>query len=322
MIGASFILMAAVAVTFPAENQRLPETDCTYVIGSAETNRRERLYLNGVGVDVYRTGAFIAMAKTTPGTNTLTFVQGTNTLVRRFVVASHRKAAIRSATGNALSAKTAAVKSADSPHDPYADLGIPTNAVFAAKPSRGTPPGRIHVMVDAGHGGRDTGALSPRGMREKDFNLLQAKALEAQLRKAGFKVTMTRNDDSFPALYDRPRRAYRENADVFISIHHNATAPSSDPRDARHCVTYASNEKGMPLARAVQRHLAQTVSPVRDSGAQMKSLAVCRNPAVPSCLVEVDFINLPEGEEASSDPVRREKVASAILRGLLDWMYE
>lgn len=157
-------------------------------------------------------------------------------------------------------------------------------------------------------------------MKEKDFNLLQAKAVEAKLKGAGFKVTMTRSGDTFPSLYDRPRRAYRENADVFVSIHHNATVPGTDPRDARHCVTYASNEKGLALARAVQRHLAQAVEPVRSVGAQMKSLAVCRNPAVPSCLVEVDFINLPEGEEASSDEARRDKVATAIVLGILDWL--
>ncbi len=87
-------------------------------------------------------------------------------------------------------------------------------------------------------------------------------------------------------------------------------------------MTYASNDKGLALAKAIQKHVAQVLAPVRDNGAQLKSLAVCRNPAVPSCLVEVDFINLPEGEEASSDPVRREKVASAIVLGLLDWLAE
>ena len=299
--------LAAILVTFPAENQRLPVTDRTYVIGAAETNRRERLYLNGVEIDVYRTGAFLAMAKALPGTNTLTFAQGTNTFVRRFTVAAPPPPG---------AAKPPPAK----PHDPYADLGIPTNAAFAAKPPPGTPPQAIHVMVDAGHGGGDSGALSPRGMKEKDFNLLQAKAVEAALRKAGFRVTMTRTDDSFPALYDRPRRAFREKADVFISIHHNATGAGGNPREARHSTTYASNEKGLALAKAIQKHVAQAVAPVRDSGAQIKSLAVCRNPAVPSCLVEVDFINLPEGEEASGDPVRRERVASAIVLGILDWL--
>ena len=303
-------IAASILVTFPAENQRLPATDRTYVIGAAETNRRERLYLNGVEIEVYRTGAFLAMAKTHPGTNTIAFTQGTNTIVRRFTVAAPPVPG------------TAKKTLPDKPHDPYADLGIPTNAVFAAKPPPGTPPGDIHVMVDAGHGGSDSGALSPLGKKEKDFNILQAKALEASLRKAGFKVTMTRTDDSFPALYERPRRAFREKADLFISIHHNATGAGGNPRESRHSTTYASNEKGLSLAKAIQKHVAQAVAPVRDNGAQIKCLAVCRNPAVPSCLVEVDFINLPEGEEAASDPVRRDKVASAVVLGILDWLAE
>ena len=308
MLGALF---ATILVTFPAEGQKLPPTARTYVIGAVEPQgsdaRRARLYLNDVEVDVYRTGAFLAMARTQPGTNTLTFTRGDETLVRRFTVA----------------VPVAAAPAAPSkPHDPYADLGIPTNATFAAKPPRGTPPQRIHVMVDAGHGGNDSGAISPRGLKEKDFNILQAKAVEAALKRAGFMVTMTRSDDSFPALYDRPRRAFREKADVFISIHHNATGAGSNPREVRHTVTYASNEKGLSLARAIQKHVAQAVAPVHDNGAQIKSLAVCRNPAVPSCLVEVDFINLPEGEEASADPVRRERVATAIVLGLLDWLAE
>ena len=301
-------LIAAILVTFPAENQRLPATDRTYVIGAAATNRSERLYLNGVEIDVYRTGAFLAMAKVHPGTNELSFTQGTNVCVRRFSVATP--------------AKPGAAATPSKPHDPYADLGIPKDAKFADKPRPGTPPGNIRVMVDAGHGGSDSGALSPRGMKEKDFNILQAKSLEAALKRAGFSVTMTRTDDAFPALYDRPRRAVREKMDLFISIHHNATGAGSNPREARHSVTYASNDKGLSLARAIQRHVARAVEPVRDAGAQTMSLAVCRNPAVPSCLVEVDFINLPEGEEASADPVRREKVSSAIVMGILDWLAE
>ena len=80
-------LFASLIVTFPAENQKLPATERTYVIGAADTNRKDRLYLNGVEIDVYRTGAFLAMAKVAPGTNALEFTQGTNALVRHFTVA-------------------------------------------------------------------------------------------------------------------------------------------------------------------------------------------------------------------------------------------
>ena len=302
-------LIASILVTFPAENQKLPATDRAYVIGAADTNRKERLYLNGVEIDVYRTGAFLAMVRTRPGTNTLELVQGTGSVTRNFVVAAPQP-------------KPSAEAQPSKPRNPYEDLGIPTNAVFAARPSRGCRPSDVHVVIDAGHGGRDPGALSPRGFKEKDLNLSQSKSLAVELQKAGFKVTMTRTDDSSHSLYDRPRLAVREKADLFISIHHNATGVGGNPREARHTVTYASNEAGLALAAAIQRQIAQAVHPVKDIGAKMKSLAVCRNPAVPSCLVEVDFINLPEGEEASLDPARRKSVSRAIVMGVLDWLAE
>ena len=100
------------------------------------------------------------------------------------------------------------------------------------------------------------------------------------------------------------------------------TAANTNPRLARHTTTYASNEKGLALAAAIQKHIGRELAPIRDCGAQTKSLAVCRNPAVPSCLIEVDFINLPEGEEASWDPQRHRRVAKAVALGLLDWMTE
>ena len=309
-------LAAALSVAFPAENQNLPFVGETYVIGAVEvaqpSNRATRaaeLYLNGVSVPVYRTGAFLAMVKVHAGTNEITLSYGTNSLVRSFRVASPPP-----------SSGQAADTPPSPPRNPYADLGIPSNVVYAAKPPKGTKPQDVTVMVDAGHGGDDSGAISPHGIKEKEFNLSQALEVAATLRRLGFKVLMTREDDSFPALYDRPKAAIREKADCFISIHHNATACQTNPRNVRHVTTYASNSNGLALASCIQKHLADVVAPVRDSGAQMKSLAVCRNPAVPSCLLEVDFINLPEGEEASLDKKRMKRVATAVACGILDWL--
>ena len=313
MIFAATVVVAALSVAFPSENQQLPNVPCTYVIGGVETNdvalssRAPELFLNGVSVPIYRTGAFLAMVQVKPGTNVLELAYGTNMLVRTFRVAKPEPPG-------------AGESKPRPPRNPYEDLGIPSNVVYAAKPPAGSRPRDVTVMVDAGHGGPDAGAISPRGLKEKDFNLAQAKEIAASLRRAGFKVIMTRDDDSFPALYDRPRAAIREKADCFVSVHHNATACQTNPRRVRHVTTYASNSNGLALAACVQKHLAHVVAPVRDSGAQIKSLAVCRNPAVPSCLLEVDFINLPEGEEASLDPVRMKKVATAVTCGVLDWL--
>ena len=193
-------------------------------------------------------------------------------------------------------------------------------ACFPSDPPRGVPPSAVRILVDPGHGGSDTGALSPHGWCEKDVNLSQARAIRDALRKAGFQVFMTRDDDSFPTLYSRPKLAYDEHVDAFISVHHNACRADRNPREVRHTTTYASNERGLALAAAIQKRIAAVLPDIKNSGAQTKSLAVCRNPAVPSCLLEVDFINLPEAEEASWDPERQKKVAAAVAQGVLDWM--
>ncbi len=191
---------------------------------------------------------------------------------------------------------------------------------FPDKPPYGKPPAAVRICVDAGHGGNAPGALSPHGWREKDVNLMQARAIRDAFERAGFNVVMTRDGDSNPSLLDRPQKAFVEHADAFISVHHNATAPQRDPRLVRHTTTYASNSNGFALAKCIQKHIAHVMAPVKDMGAQMKSLAVCRNPAVPSCLLEVDFVNLPEGEEESWDPSRQKKIADAVVCGVLDWM--
>ncbi len=191
---------------------------------------------------------------------------------------------------------------------------------FPDRPPYGKPPAAVRICVDAGHGGSDPGAVSPHGWREKEANLMQARAIRDALEKAGFQVVMTRDGDSFPDLLARPRLAYDERVDAFISVHHNSTAPQRDPRVARYTAAYASLSNGLALARCIQKHVAQVMAPVPDVGAQLKSLAVCRNPAVPSCLLEIDFVNHPEGEEGSWNPTRQKKIADAVVYGVLDWM--
>ena len=316
------VVFATLSVAFPAEKQKLPCIGQTYVIGAVEAGFKEPVVLHPpaapvapdapvvapVTAEVHRTGAFIAMMPVVHGTNTFTITAGDMSLVRNFVVSFPDPPPDPDAPP-------------PKPRDPYADLGIPTNMTFAAKPPKDRPRGEITVMLDAGHGGSDTGAISPHGWKEKEVNLLQVLALDEAFRAAGFKTILTRSDDSFPALYDRPKLAIGKKVDAFISIHHNATFAATDPRLSRHTVAYASNTNGFELAAAIQPYVASVMAPVRNIGAQMRSYAVCRNPVIPSCLLEIDFINLPDGEaDTWEDNGRRKKVADAIVLGFLDWL--
>lgn len=107
------------------------------------------------------------------------------------------------------------------------------------EPSKGTPPQKIKTIVlDAGHGGHDSGAVGAQS-REKDvaleITLKLGKKIEREM--SGVKVIYTRADDSYPKLYERPALANQNHADLFISIHLNSIGRSSS-RSAKGTETF------------------------------------------------------------------------------------
>ena len=130
-----------VSIAFPREGARLPGITNVYCIGAVPTNAVATLTINGATTEVYRTGAFLAMVPMVSGTNRIVAVWGTNVFVRTVTVAQPEPPQ-QAATGTVVQPK--------STHDPYADLGIPTNAVFAASPPYGRQPSDVYIMVDAG----------------------------------------------------------------------------------------------------------------------------------------------------------------------------
>lgn len=81
----------------------------------------------------------------------------------------------------------------------------------------------IHtIVIDPGHGGKDPGAISPRGLKEKDLNLKVSKYLKRELEKRGYKVYLTRERDVYLTLRERVEIAREKEADLFISVHTNA----------------------------------------------------------------------------------------------------
>jgi len=90
------------------------------------------------------------------------------------------------------------------------------------------------IVVDAGHGGHDTGAIGPSGVREKDVTLAMARRLAQRLRARGFEVLLTRDSDRFVALEERTAIANARHGDLFVSLHANA----HPRRDRRGVETY------------------------------------------------------------------------------------
>jgi len=122
------------------------------------------------------------------------------------------------------------------------DVGAPATAARPASPAR--PEGELgaqrsvrRVIVDAGHGGHDTGAVGPSRVREKDVTLAIARRLAARLEASGYEVLLTRKDDRYLALEERTAFANAHRGDLFVSIHANA----HPRRDRRGVETYVLN---------------------------------------------------------------------------------
>lgn len=128
----------------------------------------------------------------------------------------------------------------------------PKILLFLTKKEKRKPPKqRIElkkIVIDPGHGGRDPGALGAKRTKEKDVNLDVSKKLKKSLEKLGIEVILTRKDDSYVSLKDRTGIANREECDLFISIHCNA----SKRRQRGGCETYFLSVAKTDWARAVE----------------------------------------------------------------------
>jgi len=106
------------------------------------------------------------------------------------------------------------------------------------------------VVIDPGHGGKDPGATSRFGVREKDLVLDVSKRLKRQLQKAGVNATMTRNKDIFIPLTKRAKIANDKNADLFISVHANAARYSRARGFEVFYLSEATDDKARAMAAA------------------------------------------------------------------------
>ena len=119
-------------------------------------------------------------------------------------------------------------------------------AALMPRPPQIPKPEHWKVVIDPGHGGKDPGAIGPRGIKEKNINLEIAFRLRSTLESEGIQVVMTRDTDVFVTLEGRAEISRRESPDAFVSIHANAAKSSR----AKGIETYYITQKIDDLARA------------------------------------------------------------------------
>ena len=189
------------------------------------------------------------------------------------------------------------------------------------------------VIIDAGHGGEDGGAIGTNGIYEKDINLNIANQLDTMLRAAGVPTVMTRSKDHL--LYD-PNSDYEgrkkvldmqarlnickqyEHA-IFVSIHQNTFG--QERYHGLQVYYSANNEQSKPLAQAIQSLSATSICPgnnrkIKNAGTDIFLLDRNDHPAV---LVECGFLSNPEECEKLSDESYQKQVATTICVSILNF---
>jgi N-acetylmuramoyl-L-alanine amidase len=182
-------------------------------------------------------------------------------------------------------------------------------SVYGDRPG---PKGFKTVVIDAGHGGKDSGA-HVRGLMEKHLALDISKRLRAALTP-GFKVVLLRSDDRFIELDERVRLASRFGDAVLVSIHLNHGSRSiSGPE------TFYWRTDSYSLARRVQLQLSAVIpNESGNAGLVRRRLRLTRNPTIPSILVECGYLTNAREAALIASAGYRERLAEAIARAIRD----
>ncbi|MHC5597235.1 MAG: N-acetylmuramoyl-L-alanine amidase [Nostoc sp.] len=199
---------------------------------------------------------------------------------------------------------------------PFPDSNNP-NLQPLTQPQRRVTNGRVVVIIDPGHGGKDSGALGIGGAREKDVILPIGKRLAEILQQHGIQVIMTRDSDYFVTLPGRVQLAERANADVFVSIHANSAGASRPDVNGLEVYYYDS---GLDLARVVRSSILQSIGTLKDRGVRRARFYVLRKSSMPSILVETGYMTGREDMARLRTSAYQNEMAEAIARGVLQYL--
>lgn len=211
------------------------------------------------------------------------------------------------------------------------------------------------IVLDAGHGGHDTGTTGPEGLREKDLVLDIARRLGALIEeRMGSEVIYTRSDDTFIPLERRTEIANEAKADLFLSIHANSSAMRSAAGVETYYLNFTTSrsaldvaarensgsqetifelqdllqkialkdkvEESRDFAARVQSSLfalsAKTNVRAKDRGVKKAPFVVLIGATMPSVLAEIGFISNVQDERAMRRPEYRDRIAEALYKGL------
>jgi N-acetylmuramoyl-L-alanine amidase len=215
------------------------------------------------------------------------------------------------------------------------------------RPGRGVAPrpGPKTIVLDPGHGGADPGKINAKlGIQEKTFTLDVARRTRKLLEEAGYRVVLTREDDSTVALPQRAVLANLAKADAFVSLHFNALANDTKtsgveiytfaPRFQRSTNAWGATERddtedyaspgnrfdhwNVVLAHAIHRRFVTDLK-TPDRGKKLMHLAVLRPLQCPGVLLEAGFLSSDSEARKIATPAYRQSLAVALAAGVRDF---
>ena len=186
--------------------------------------------------------------------------------------------------------------------------------------SIGRPLTGIRVMLDAGHGGSASGALGPLGadMPEKTLALAIAQKARRQLESLGAEVVMARTIDKYMELEERLEISRSARPDLFLSIHLNSMAVTTDSSNIKGVLSLYREPNGKGFAESLHAECVNTIFR-QDKGVKSQNLYVCRGYWSPSVLLECAFINNPDEFEWLVAGSGADDLAGAIARGVVNY---
>jgi N-acetylmuramoyl-L-alanine amidase len=181
------------------------------------------------------------------------------------------------------------------------------------KPLTGTK-----ILLDPGHGGKDSGAVGPNGYTEKDANLYAAKLLANELAMRGASVYLSREADKFIELADRQTIIDNLEPTLALSVHHNSLPDGGNP-DTKGFSTFWYHAQAQSLAMYLHNYVVKDTG--RPSyGVFWDNLALARPASAPSVLLEWGFMSNPSEFELIATPQEQQKMAKSIANGITQWL--
>ena len=175
------------------------------------------------------------------------------------------------------------------------------------------------VIIDPGHGGPDPGAIGIRGIRETDVVLDVSKRVKQLLSEKGVRVRLTRKSEIDLDLPPRVLFANRTGADIFVSIHANAS--QGKKRNINGLETfYYRGWRGRLLAKRIQKHILRVSPGSPDRGVKQGKFYVIKNTRMPAVLVEIGFLTGRLDARRLEQSIHRKRIAFAIAKGILEYL--